>query len=113
MTTLLERPRTEITRTPEMTRTTDMVVGIFGLLAAAVGAWMYYAPTTWFLGGLAEVWYLGTFIGAGLLLAAAFGLFAYKVRQDAHRWTTLATVAAVMTVIAFAGAVTFAVILMI
>lgn len=113
MTTLLERPRTEITRMPERTHTTELVVGIFGLLAAAVGAWMYFVPAGWFLGGLAEAWYLGMLLGAGVLLAVAFGLFAYDVRHDAGRWTMTAIAGAALATVALAGAVTFAVILII
>src|SRR5690606_32311987 len=80
-----------------------------GLLAAAVGAWMYFVPADWFLGGLAEAWHLGMFTGAGALLAAAFGLFAYEVRKDEERWTTAASTAAVVATLALAAAVTFAV----
>jgi|SRR5690554_6854436 VIT1/CCC1 family predicted Fe2+/Mn2+ transporter len=110
MTQLRERPVTEITRTPTRKRTTEKVVGILGLLAAAVGAWMYFVPADWFLGGLAEAWHLGMFTGAGALLAAAFGLFAYEVRKDEERWTTAAITAAVVATLALAAAVTFAVI---
>lgn len=110
MTVLRERPVTEITRTPTRTHATERVVGSVGLVAAALGAWMYYVPADWFLGGLAEDWYLGMFTGAGALLAAAFGLFASKVRTDEARWTTAATTAALAGVLALAAAVTFAVI---
>lgn len=78
MTLLQERMRTEITRTPVVRHVTEWVTGVVGALAAAVGAYMYYAPTDWFLGDLAESWYLGMFTGAGILLAAAFGVFARK-----------------------------------
>ncbi len=78
VTTLLERPQAEITRMPTRSHVTEMVTGIAGVLAASVGLWMYYVPTDWFLGGLAEGWYLGMFIAAGLLLGAAFGLYAWK-----------------------------------
>jgi predicted outer membrane lipoprotein len=74
---------------------------------------MYYVPTDWFLGGSAEAWYFGLFIGAGVLLAAAFGLFAQKAFVDDHMFTTRVTVATVLALVALAGAVTFAVILII
>jgi hypothetical protein len=107
VTTLVERPTTEITRMPPRSRIIEWVMGIAGVLAVGVGAWMYYVPTTWFLGGLAEAWYLGMFVGAGLLLAAAFGLFARDVLREDGVWTTRAFLAAALAVIALTGAVVF------
>lgn len=112
VTVLRERPRTEITRTPAPeTFVSEWTMGIFGVLAAAVGAWMYYVPTDWVLGGLAEGWYLGMFIAAGLLLAAAFGFFARKAMADDRAWTMRVTTASVLALAAFAGAVVFTLIL--
>jgi hypothetical protein len=113
VTTLLERQETEITRMPHRSYATEWVIGIIGLLAAGVGAWMYYVPTDWFLGGLAEGWYLGMFIAAGVLLATAFGLFARGMLIEDRVWTTRVTVMTVLSVLALAGAVTFALILII
>jgi hypothetical protein len=78
MTVLHERPRMEVTRMPNRNLFTEWVTGIVGALAAGIGAWMYYAPNTWFLGGLVEGWPFGMFIGAGILWAVAFGIFARK-----------------------------------
>lgn len=59
MTALRERPM-EVTRMPtRRSRITEWTLGIVGVLAAGVGAWMYYVPTDWFLGGLVEGWYFG------------------------------------------------------
>jgi hypothetical protein len=82
-------------------------MGIAGVLAAGVGAWMYYVPATWFLGGLAEGWYLGMFVGAGLLLAAAFGLVARDMVRDDGVWTTRSFLTAAIAVLALAAAVVF------
>ena len=92
---------------------TEWTVGIVGVAAAAVGAWMYYAPAEWVLGGLAEAWFLGMFIGAGLLLAIAFGLFARDAYLDASGWTVRVTVATLLAVAAVGGAIAFALILLI
>jgi hypothetical protein len=108
VTTLLERQTTEITRMPRRSRVSEWVLGIIGVVAAGVGVWMYYVPTTWFLGGLAEGWYLGMFIGAGLLLAAAFGLFAQRILREDGLWTTQTVVATGMAVLALAAAIFFA-----
>lgn len=113
MTLLQERPRTEATRTLTRSHITDWVMGIVGALAAGVGAWMYYVPTNWFLGGLVEGWPFGMFIGAGVLLAAGFGLFARKAFLDDRAFTTRVTVGTVLALAALAGAVTFAVIFII
>jgi hypothetical protein len=110
MTTLLERPTTEITTMPHRSYVTEWVIGIVGAVAAGVGAWMYYVPTTWFLGGLAEAWYLGMLTGGTLLLAIAFGLFARSMLREDRVWTTRVTVMTVLAIAAFAGAVAFALI---
>ena len=92
---------------------TELVLGIAGVLAAGVGAWMYYVPTDWFLGGLAEGWYFGMFIGAGLLLAAAFGRLARMTYLDDRAYTTPVVVSTVLALAALGAAITFAVILII
>jgi hypothetical protein len=92
---------------------TEWIVGIAGVLAAGVGAWMYYVPADWFLGGLAEGWYFGMAIAAGLLLAAAFGLFARRTYVEDQAWTTQVVVATALALAGVAAAITFAVILII
>ena len=114
MTALRERPMTEVTRMPTpRSYFTELVLGIAGVLAAGVGAWMYYVPTDWFLGGLAEGWYFGMFIGAGLLLAAAFGRLARMTYLDDRAYTTPVVVSTVLALAALGAAITFAVILII
>ena len=92
---------------------TEMVLGILGVLAAGVGAWMYYVPADWFLGGLVEGWYFGMFIAAGLLLAAAFGRFARMTYIDDQAYTVPVVVGTVLALVALAAAITFAVILIV
>lgn len=114
MTALRERPMTEVTRMPtRRSYLTEMVLGIAAVLAAGVGAWMYYVPTDWFLGGLAEGWYFGMFIAAGLLLTAAFGLFARMTYLDDRAYTIPVIVGTVLALAALGGAIAFAVILII
>ena len=114
MTALREMPMTEVTRMPvRRSHPTEWILGIAGALAAGVGAWMYYVPADWFLGGLAEGWYFGMFIAAGLLLAVAFGLFARRMYVEDQAWTTQVVLATGLGLVALAGAITFAVILII
>ena len=114
MTALRERPTVEVTRmATRRSHLTEWVAGIAGVLAAGVGAWMYYVPADWFLGGLAEAWYLGLFIAAGLLLAAAFGRFARMAYLDGRAYTMPVVVATVLALAALGGAIAFAVILII
>lgn len=111
VTLLQERTRTEITRVPTATRhITEWVLGVVGALAAAVGAYMFYAPTSWVLAGLAESWYLGMFVGAGLMLAAAFGVFARRMYLVHRSWTTQVVFGTGLMALALAGAFLFAVI---
>jgi hypothetical protein len=88
-------------------------MGTVGALAAVVGVYMYYAPTTWFWANLVEGWYLGLFIGAGVLLAAAFGVFARKAYLAHRTWTSTAILMTGLGIIALAAAITFAVILIV
>jgi hypothetical protein len=105
---------TEVTRMPTpRSRITEWTLGIAGVLAAGVGAWMYYVPTNWFLGGLVEGWFFGMFIAAGLLLAAAFGLFARMTYVDDRMYSARVVVPTVLALAAFGAAITFAVILII
>ncbi|MFZ0013990.1 MAG: hypothetical protein WAL25_07730 [Acidimicrobiia bacterium] len=114
MTALRERPMTEVTRMPaRRSHVMEWFLGIAGALAAGVGAWMYYVPTDWFLGGLAEGWYFGMFIAAGLLLATAFGHFARMAYIDDRAFTARVVVTTVLALAALGGAIAFAVILII
>ncbi len=78
------------------------------MLAAAVGAWMYYVPATWFLGGLVEGTYFAMLTAAGLLLTGAFGLFARMTFVDDPEWTFRVIVPTVLALATLAGAITFA-----
>ena len=111
MTLLQGRMRTEITRVPPAARHfTEWVLGVVGALAAAVGAYMFYAPANWVLAGLAEFWYLGMFVGADIVLAAALGVFARRAYLADRSWTTQVVFGTGLTVLELAGAVTCAVI---
>jgi hypothetical protein len=108
VTELRESPRTEVTRMPT-TRSyfAEWVLGIVGVLAAGVGTWMYYVPTDWWLGGLAEGWYFGMFVAAGLLLAAAFGMYARGALVEDNDWTSRVMTGTVLALAALGGAITF------
>jgi hypothetical protein len=92
---------------PRRSAIVEWTIGIAGVLTAGVGAWMYYVPADWFLGGLAAGWYLGMFIGAGVLLAIAFGFYARTALEVDGAWTTRVTFATVLAVAAMAGAIMF------
>lgn len=114
MTALRERPVAEVTQMQtRRSRITEWTLGIVGVLAAGVGAWMYYVPTDWFLGGLVEGWYFGMFIAAGFLLTAAFGLFARMAYVEDQAYSTRVVVPTVLALAALAGAIAFAVILIV
>ncbi len=110
MTTLLERSREEVVQTPRRSYVAEWVAGIIGVLAAAVGAWMYFVPADWFLGGLEEGWYLGMLIGAGVVLSAVFGRIARVMFLDDDDMTARVVTFTTLSVLALVAAVTFAVI---
>ena len=111
MTLLQERARTEITRVPPATtHVTEWVLGVVGVVAAAVGVYLFYAPANWVLAGQAEAWHLGMLVGAGVFLAAAFGVFARRVYLADRSRTTQVVFGTALMALALAGAVIFAVI---
>ena len=93
---------------PIRSRIYEYVFGVSGVLTAAVGAWMYYVPADWYLGGLVEGWYFGMFIAAGVLLAAAFGILARAAYVEDHGFDLSTTVYTVLALAALGGAITFA-----
>lgn len=114
MTALRETPMTEVTRMPSRrSPITELILGVAGVLAAGAGAWMYYVPSDWFLGGLVEGWPFAMFIAGGLLLAGAFGLFARMTYADDPAWSARVVAATVLALAALGGAIAFAVILII
>jgi hypothetical protein len=84
-----------------------------GALVAAFGAYTYFAPTSWILAGLSEVWYLSSWIAGGVLLTAAFGMLGASIRDRSGFWTTGAVVSFVLGTLSLAGAVTATVLLII
>ena len=108
MTLLMENERTEITRVPIVRRVTEWVMGVVGAMTAGLGAYIYYAPTDWLLGDVAVSWAYGLFIGAGVLLTSAFGLFARRAYLEDRYWSGRVMVATALSVAALAGAVVFA-----
>lgn len=94
-------------------RTVDYTLMVVGALAAAFGAYTYFAPDSWVLAGLSEAWYLGSFIGAGVLLTAGFGLLGASIRDRTGYWTTSAITSFVLGTLALAGAVVAVVLLIV
>ena len=78
---------------------------------AAFGAYTYFAPTTWVLAGLSAAWYLSAFIVGGVLLTAGFGLLGASMRDRTGYWTAPAITSFALGMLALAGAVAAAVVL--
>lgn len=97
----------------------ELVLGILGLVAAFIGAAIYYGDPTdtfsvfgwdWQYGSVAVDWAHGLLVGASAVLAAVFTAVATKLQRRNEGWTGSAMLAAVLAVLAFAGAVTVALI---
>lgn len=80
---------------------------------AAFGAYTYFVPSSWVLADLSEAWYLSSWIGGGVLLAAGFGLLGASVRDRSGYWTSRAIASFVVATLALAGAVAAAVLLIV
>jgi hypothetical protein len=96
--------------------TVEWAIGALGALAALIGGWMYYGPSDgtisvfawdWDVTDLAEGWPLGLMVGGGVLLAAAFAGFAFKVFRRHDRVTGSVAVGGLLSLAALAGAVVY------
>jgi hypothetical protein len=99
--------------------TWEIILGFFGLVAALVGAVIYYGDPTdtfsvfgweWQYGSVAGEWAYGLLVGASVVLSAVFTAAAAKLHRRDSGWSGSASLAAVLAVVAFAGAVTVALI---
>jgi hypothetical protein len=95
---------------------TEWVTGAVGAIAALIGGWMYYAPSDgtlslfgwdWDVADLADAWPFSLMIGGGVLLAAAFGLFAVKMYRRHDEITAPVTIGGLLALAAVAGAIVY------
>ena len=105
-----ERLQVEVTPVRAARHAFEWVLGVAGVLVAAVGVYVFYAPPKWFLAGLADSWYLGVFVVADILFAAAFGVFARRAFLVDRTWTAEVVFGTGLMVLELAGAVACAVI---
>jgi hypothetical protein len=112
---VLKRDRMTPDRLPRMfrSRTVDYALLVVGAVIAAFGAYTYFAPDAWFLGDLTEAWYLGSWIAGGVVMGGGFGLLGASLRDRAGYWTASAITSFVLGIVAIAGAVAAAVVLII
>ncbi len=118
MTLLRERETVETRPTPTVVRTyLEMTFGILGVLVAALGGWMLLADAaseitvfawTWEVGALAAGWPLGTLIGGGMLMAAGFGVMAYRLYRRDEAFTIRSYIALAGSLLGAAIAVVYA-----
>ena len=118
MTLLRERETVETRPTPTRVRAyLELTIGILGILVSALGSWMFLASETaeftifgwtWELGALEVGWSLGTLIGGGLLMAAGFGVMAYRRYRHDEAFTTNSYLALAGSLLGLAIAVVFA-----
>lgn len=115
MSQLQTRERVAVEHLPRMfrNRTVDYTLMVVGALVAAFGAYTYFAPSAWVFAGLSAAWYLSAFIVGGVLLAAGFGLLGASIRDRTGVWTTPAITSFALGMLALAGAVVAAVLLII
>ena len=113
MSQIREKERVRVEHLPRMfrRRTIDYTLMVVGAVIAALGAYTYFAPTSWALAGYSEGWFLSSWILGGALLTAGFGLLGASVRDRAGFWTTSAIVSFVLGTLTLAGAVAAAVVL--
>lgn len=68
--TYLAEKRAELA-TSRRERVVDWFMAGLAAFLALIGVYTYMVPDTWFLGGLTEGWWLGSWMVAGLLMAVA------------------------------------------
>jgi len=94
------------TATPVIGRTVEWTVGLVGVLAAAIGAWMYYGPDEgvltifrwdWKIATLAEAWPLGLLVGGGILMFSGFAALARSMYLDDGETSTSSSFATLVS----------------
>lgn len=118
MTSLRERVLPPETARPEPAGfTLELLLGLLGAVAAAVGAYIYYAPGdgvlevfgwSWDVTAIADEWPLALLIGGGVALFGAFAILARRLFTRAGSATTSVVVATILALAALGGAVTYA-----
>jgi len=113
MSQLHERQHVTTERLPQLfrNRTVDYTLMIVGAIVGALGAYTYFASSSWLWAGLSDAWFLGAWIIGGVLLAIGFGMLGASVRDRSGRWTVSAVASFVVGALALAGAVAAAVVL--
>ena len=96
--------------------TTEWITGLVGTVAALIGLWMYYGPSdgtltlfnsSWTATDITEGWAFGLLMGGGVLLAAAFGLAAWKLYRRDDEYTTPILSLGLLSLAALAGSVIY------
>ena len=113
MSQVQEKQRVRTEQLPRLfrNRTIDYTLMAIGALVAAFGAYTYFAPASWWLGGVSEAWYLSSWIVGGVLLTGGFGMLGTSIRDRSGYWTTGAIASFLLGTLTLAGAVAAAVVL--
>jgi len=115
MTQIQEREVVRTEHLPRMfrSRALDYTLLVVGAVIALFGAYTLFVSSSWVFAGLSAAWYLGSFIAGGVLLTAGFAMLGASIRDRTGYWTTPAVASFVLGTLAFAGAVTSAVLLIV
>lgn len=90
---------------PVRSRAIEFTLVILGVLVAAAGAYLLFAPEDWWLGDAAEAWHLSAFIVGGVLMMTGLGVYANESFIEDGRWSARVVTGAMVALLALAGAV--------
>lgn len=96
---------------PARSRVVEFSLAILGALCTAAGAYLLWAPEGWLWGDLAEAWHMSAFIAGGVLLMTGLGVYANESYLEDGRWSFRVIAGASIAVLALAGAITAALLL--
>jgi hypothetical protein len=96
---------------PARSKAIEFTLAILGFVVLAAGAYLLFAPDNWWLGEAVEAWHLGAFIIGSVLVMTGLGVYANEGYLEDGRWTARVVTGALVAVLALAGAVTAALVL--
>ncbi len=99
------------TAPPTRSRAIEFTLAILGFLFLGAGAYLLFAPDSWWLGDLAEAWHLSAFIVGGVLVMTGLGVYANESYLEDGHWSARVVTGMVVALLALAGAVTAALML--